>query len=185
MPRSTLARAAWSTGMRGTFSVPAVAATRASKKPAGRGGAPSAALNISREPIRSRSCWPSMRAVLGRQPQFPPRRLSALAGFVEPGETIEGAVARELHEEAGIRVHDIRYIKSQPWPFPSSLMIGCFAQAEDDVLTIDTTELEDAQWIDAAGVRAAMAGEDAAPFIAPPRLAIAHHLLEHWLETRG
>lgn len=123
--------------------------------------------------------------LLGRQPQFPPRRLSALAGFVEPGETIEGAVARELHEEAGIRVHDIRYIKSQPWPFPSSLMIGCFAQAEDDVLTIDKTELEEAKWIDAAGVRAAMAGEDAAPFIAPPRLAIAHHLLEHWLETRG
>ncbi len=124
------------------------------------------------------------RVLLGRQPQFPLRRLSALAGFVEPGETIEGAVARELHEEAGICVTDVRYIKSQPWPFPSSLMIGCFARAEDDALTIDSTELEEARWIDAAGVRAAMAGEAAAPFIAPPRLAIAHHLLAAWLERR-
>ena len=125
------------------------------------------------------------RVLLGRQPQFPPRRLSALAGFVEPGETIEGAVARELHEEAGIRVEDVRYIKSQPWPFPSSLMIGCFAQAQDDALTIDTTELEEAMWIDAAGVRAAMNGEPDAPFIAPPRLAIAHHLLATWIERQG
>ncbi len=124
------------------------------------------------------------RVLLGRQPQYPPRRLSALAGFVEPGETFEGAVARELHEEAGIRVSNIRYIKSQPWPFPSSLMIGCFADAENDVLTIDTTELEDARWFDAAGVRAAMAGEPDAPFIAPPRLAIAHHLLAAWLEQQ-
>ncbi|WP_420606171.1 NAD(+) diphosphatase [Novosphingopyxis sp.] len=124
------------------------------------------------------------RVLLGRQPQYPPRRLSALAGFVEPGETFEGAVARELHEEAGIRVSNIRYIKSQPWPFPSSLMIGCFADAEDDALTIDTTELEEAIWVDEAGVRAAMAGEPDAPFIAPPRLAIAHHLLAIWLELQ-
>ena len=124
------------------------------------------------------------RVLLGRQPQYPPRRLSALAGFVEPGETFEGAVARELHEEAGIRVSNIRYIKSQPWPFPSSLMIGCFADAEDDALTIDTTELEEARWFEAAGVRAAMAGEPDAPFIAPPRLAIAHHLLATWLELQ-
>lgn len=125
------------------------------------------------------------RVLLGRQPQFPARRLSALAGFVEPGETIEGAVARELFEEAGIRTANIEYVKSQPWPFPSSMMIGCFADAEDDALTIDTTELEEAVWIDAAGVRAAMAGEWEAPFIAPPRLAIAHHLLAVWLERQG
>ena len=125
------------------------------------------------------------RVLLGRQPQFPARRLSALAGFVEPGETIEGAVARELHEEAGIHVRDIRYVKSQPWPFPSSLMIGCFAVAEDDVLTIDETELEEAVWIDEDGVRAALNEAPDAPFIAPPRLAVAHHLLARWLEERG
>lgn len=124
------------------------------------------------------------RVLLGRQPQFPLRRLSALAGFVEPGETFEGAVARELYEEAGISVSNIRYIKSQPWPFPSSLMIGCFADADDDALTIDETELEEAIWVNADGVRAAMADEKDAPFIAPPRLAIAHHLLAVWLEGR-
>ena len=125
------------------------------------------------------------RVLLGRQPQFPPRRLSALAGFVEPGETIEGAVARELFEEAGIRVSNVRYIRSQPWPFPSSLMIGCFAEAQDDALTIDKTELEEANWVDADGVRAAMADDEDAPFIAPPRLAIAHHLLATWLEQHA
>ena len=83
------------------------------------------------------------RLLLGRQPQYPPGRYSALAGFVEVGETIEAAVARELHEEAGIRVTDVRYVASQPWPFPSSLMIGCTATAIDDALTIDTTELDD------------------------------------------
>jgi len=125
------------------------------------------------------------RVLLGRQPRFPARRFSALAGFVEPGETIEGAVARELYEEAGIRVRDVRYVMSQPWPFPSSLMIACMAQAEDDALRIDTNELEHAFWASAEDVRAAFAGEDSAPFIAPPRMAVAHHLLRHWLEMQG
>ena len=121
------------------------------------------------------------RLLLGRQPAYPPDRYSALAGFVEPGETIEAAVARELKEEAGIAVADIRYIASQPWPFPSSLMIGATASALDDVLTIDRTELDDARWFSRAEVAAALAGEAGAAFLPPPRFAIARTLLDHWL----
>lgn len=121
------------------------------------------------------------RLLLGRQPRFPPRRYSALAGFVEPGETIEEAVAREISEEAGIVVRDVRYVASQPWPFPSSLMIACHAFAENDAVTIDKTELDDARWFTRDDVLAAMRGEDGAGFIAPPPFAIAHHLLRWWL----
>jgi NAD+ diphosphatase len=121
------------------------------------------------------------RLLLGRQPRFPPKRFSALAGFIEPGESIEGAVARELWEEAGIIVHNVRYIASQPWPFPSSLMIGCTSEAQDDTLTIDTTELDEARWFTREEVAAAMAGEADAAFIAPPPFAIAHTLLAWWL----
>lgn len=121
------------------------------------------------------------RILLGRQHAWPPGRYSALAGFVEPGETIEEAVARELYEEAGIRVHDVRYVMSQPWPFPSSLMIACIGQAQDDALTLDETEIEDAFWCDADQVRAALAGDPDAPFLAPPQMAVAWHLLDHWL----
>lgn len=124
------------------------------------------------------------RILVGRQHRFPPGRYSALAGFVEPGETIEEAVARELWEEAGIRVRDVRYAMSQPWPFPSSLMIACIAQTDDPALTLDTSEIEDAFWVDADGVRAALALEASAPFIAPPEMAVAHSLLLHWLSGR-
>ena len=119
--------------------------------------------------------------LLGRQPHYPPGRYSALAGFVEVGETIEAAVAREFQEEAGIRVEDVRYIASQPWPFPSSLMIGCTARSLDRTLTIDFTELEDARWFTRGDVEAALAGDPGAPFLPPPRTAIARTLLEHWL----
>jgi NAD+ diphosphatase len=118
--------------------------------------------------------------LLGRQPQYPPGRYSALAGFVEPGESIEEAVARELKEEAGIAARNVRYIASQPWPFPGSLMIACLAESEGDDLTIDGEELEDAKWVDRAGVRAALAGAPDGPFLAPPPYAIAHTLLETW-----
>jgi NAD+ diphosphatase len=122
------------------------------------------------------------RLLLGRQPHYPPGRYSALAGFVEPGETIEAAVARELKEEAGIEVADIRYLASQPWPFPSSLMIGAHARALGDSLTIDTNELDDARWFSRDDVLAALAGEESAPFQAPPRSAIARTLLEAWVD---
>jgi NAD+ diphosphatase len=121
------------------------------------------------------------RVLLGRQPRFPPGRYSALAGFVEVGEAIEAAVARELFEEAGVRVRDVRYVASQPWPFPSSLMIACTAIADDEALTIDRTELDDARWFTRQEVEEAMRGGEGSAFIAPPPFAIAHSLLAHWL----
>ncbi|AOH82746.1 NADH pyrophosphatase [Sphingomonas panacis] len=121
------------------------------------------------------------RALLGRQPAFPPGRYSALAGFLEPGESIEEAVAREIAEEAGVRVRDVRYIASQPWPFPSSLMIACVGYADDDRLTIDTNELEDAMWVSRDEVRRVLAGEPGA-FLPPPAYAIANTLLRAWAE---
>ena len=125
------------------------------------------------------------RVLVGRQHQYPPGRYSALAGFVEPGESVEEAVARELFEEAGVAVDDIRYVASQPWPFPGSLMIGCFAAAASDALLLDPTEIEDAFWVDREGVTAALAGAPDAPFLAPPPFAMAHTLLARWVETRG
>ena len=121
------------------------------------------------------------RVLLGRQPHYPPGRYSALAGFVEPGESVEEAVARELAEEAGIAASDVRYVASQPWPFPGSLMIACLAAADDDALTLDAKEIEDAFWADRDGVAAALAGDEGAPFAAPPHFAIARSLLEPWL----
>ncbi|MEO5641354.1 MAG: NAD(+) diphosphatase [Sphingomicrobium sp.] len=122
------------------------------------------------------------RLLLGRQPQYPAGRYSALAGFVEVGETIEAAVARELGEEAGIEVRDVAYVTSQPWPFPSSLMIGCTATALGDELTIDRTELDDARWFSREEVADAMRRAPGAAFLSPPRFAIAHTLMRYWLE---
>ncbi len=119
--------------------------------------------------------------LLGRQPRFPPRRFSALAGFVEPGESLEEAVRRELMEEAGVPTAAVRYVASQPWPFPSSLMVACIAEATATAITLDETELDDARWFTRAEAAAAMAGDGHAPFIAPPPFAIAHTLLAHWL----
>jgi NAD+ diphosphatase len=121
------------------------------------------------------------RLLLGRQPQYPPGRYSALAGFLEPGESIEAAVARELNEEAGIEVADVMYVASQPWPFPSSLMIGCHARALGSELRVDRTELEDARWFTRAEIEKGIAGEPGASFQPPPRFAIARTLLERWL----
>ncbi len=122
------------------------------------------------------------RALLGRQAAWPAGRYSALAGFVEVGESIEEAVARETLEEAGVRVSDVRYVASQPWPFASSLMIACIARAQDDALDLDTTEIEDAMWVTRDEVRAALAGAPDARFGAPPRYAIAHTLLSAWVD---
>ena len=118
------------------------------------------------------------RALLGRGLGWPEGRWSALAGFVEPGEAVEEAVAREIREEAGVTVDKVRYVASQPWPFPSQLMIACIGEAVDDALLVDRGELEDARWFTRDQVRAALAGDG--PFIAPPPYAIAWNLLNLW-----
>jgi NAD+ diphosphatase len=121
------------------------------------------------------------RALVGRQPRFPAGRYSALAGFIEVGESVEEAVTRELFEEAGVRATRVRYLASQPWPFVSSqLMLACVATVESGVLEIDRSELDDAKWVDRDGVLAALAGAADAPFLPPPPTAIAHTLLTRW-----
>jgi NAD+ diphosphatase len=122
------------------------------------------------------------KVLLARQPQYPQGRYSALAGFVEPGESIEEAVARELQEEAAVEASDIRYVASQPWPFPGQLMIACTARAASGEVTLDETELEDSLWASRADIAAAFAGAESARFLAPPPYAIAHTLLKHWAE---
>ncbi|MBW2268785.1 MAG: NAD(+) diphosphatase [Deltaproteobacteria bacterium] len=120
------------------------------------------------------------RCLLGRGPGWPERMYSALAGFIEPGESIEEAARREVHEEAGVDVGSVRYVASQPWPFPASLMIGCIAEAQSDAVTVDHTELQDAAWFDRETVRRALEG-DHAELIVPPPFAIAHHLMRAWI----
>jgi NAD+ diphosphatase len=117
-------------------------------------------------------------ALVGRGPRFPSGFFSALAGFVEPGESLEEAVARELFEEAGIRVSGVRYGASQPWPFPSSLMMGAFATADGFELTLDESEISEARWVSREEVRDVLRGQGS--WNAPPPLAIAHWLLATW-----
>jgi NAD+ diphosphatase len=118
------------------------------------------------------------RCLLGRQRHFAPGMYSALAGFVEPGETAEDAVRREVMEEARVECAQVVYFASQPWPFPSSLMIGCFAQASNTDIVVDTAELEDARWFSRQEVVAMLAGTHANGLSAPKPFAIAHHLLQ-------
>ena len=119
------------------------------------------------------------RCLLGRQPSWPRPFFSALAGFVEPGESLEEAVRREVMEEAGIRVGNVRYLASQPWPFPASLMIGCIGEALDDRIVVDTSELEEAAWFTREQVVGAF--ESATHELAvPPPVAIAHQLMRAW-----
>lgn len=122
--------------------------------------------------------------LLGRGLGFPPMLYSALAGFIEPGETIEHAVAREVLEEVGLAVRDVTYIASQPWPFPSQLMIGCHCFAQSRELTVDHTELADARWFTRNQIAEAVrAGEEGVDGFKPPlTFAIAAHLLAWWLE---
>ena len=108
-------------------------------------------------------------------------RYSALAGFVDQAESIEEAVSREVMEEAGIRVKNVTYHSSQPWPFPSSLMIGCHAEADTTEISMDTEEMTDVKWFNRQEVLAALNGENANLLI-PGRIAIAHHLIRSWAE---
>lgn len=120
--------------------------------------------------------------LLGRGPNFPPGFMSALAGFAEAGETLEECAVREIHEEAGVRIHSVRYQFSQPWPFPASLMMGCFATAEDKVLTLDKTEIEDARWFSRRDIRRLLDGGKDQEIRIPPTFTIAHHLVKRWAQ---
>jgi NAD+ diphosphatase len=123
------------------------------------------------------------RCLLGRQARFPKNMYSALAGFLEPGETVEEAVRREIREEAGIVCDEVRYLASQPWPFPASLMIGCLARAASFDITLDDEELEEARWFPREEVRAMYEKRHPDGLLAPNPMAIAHHLLKFWLES--
>ena len=120
--------------------------------------------------------------LMGRQARFPKGMYSCLAGFLEPGETIEEAVRREIFEEAGIHCGAVSYVASQPWPFPASLMIGCLAQAATRELHIDGVELEDARWFSRDEAASMLAGQHPAGIISPRSMAIAHHILRGWVE---
>ena len=118
------------------------------------------------------------RVVLGRQAIWPPGRFSILAGFVEPGESAEAAVVREVAEEVGLRVTDVRYVGSQPWPFPQSLMLGFVARLDgDDTLRPDPTEIEEARWFTREELRS---GDG--PRALPPPVSIARHILDRWVD---
>ena len=121
------------------------------------------------------------RCLLGRQAAWPAGRMSALAGFLEPGETIEEACAREIKEEAGLTVTAVRYHSSQPWPFPSQLMIGLIAQVSDDNAVPNQTELEAVAWLTKDDAAAVLSGTHPT-ILAPPPFAIAHTLLKAWVE---
>jgi NAD+ diphosphatase len=120
--------------------------------------------------------------LVGHGARFPEGLFSAFAGFIEPGETMEEAVRRELREEANIEVGAISYHASQPWPFPSSLMLGCYAQALRRDFRIDGVEIADARWLTKAEVRARLAGTVEDEMKLPVPIAIAHHLMRDWAE---
>ncbi|MGB3316846.1 MAG: NAD(+) diphosphatase [Albidovulum sp.] len=123
------------------------------------------------------------RTLIGRSPGWPEGMYSCLAGFMEPGETLEAAVRREVAEETGVQVGAVRYLASQPWPYPSSLMIGCAGEAETEAITLDPVEMEDALWVSREDMASALAGEH--PTIRKPRTgAIAGFLLANWVADR-
>jgi NAD+ diphosphatase len=144
---------------------------------------------VQRDPVNGRELFPRTdpavimlvhdgdRCVLGRQAAWPPGRFSILAGFVEPGESAEAAVAREVAEEVGLRVTDVRYVASQPWPFPQSLMLGYTARVDGDpTLHLDQDEIEEAHWFTREQLRA---GEG--PRALPPPVSIARNIIDRWV----
>jgi NAD+ diphosphatase len=122
------------------------------------------------------------RCVLGRSPRFAPTMWSCLAGFAEPGESIEEAVRREVLEEVGVACGRVKYFASQPWPFPSSIMIGCHAEALSDAIVVDRDELEDARWFDRDELAAMLNRRHPAGLTTPPPVAIAHHIIRSFVE---
>jgi NAD+ diphosphatase len=122
------------------------------------------------------------RCLMGRAPHFPEGRYSCLAGFMEPGETFEDAVRREIGEETSVKVGRVRYLQAQPWPFPSSLMIGCLAEALSDDIRIDPTELADARWFTKDEVGQVLDGTHPGGVTSPPRMAIANHIMRAFLD---
>ncbi|MBK8455819.1 MAG: NAD(+) diphosphatase [Phyllobacteriaceae bacterium] len=121
--------------------------------------------------------------LLGRGRHFPPGMHSCLAGFIEPGETIEDAVRRETFEESGVRIGRVAYHASQPWPFPHSLMVGCFAEALSQDIRRDEAELEDCRWFSRQETRAMLDGAHQGGLFLPPNGAIATHLVRAWAEA--
>lgn len=119
--------------------------------------------------------------LLGRQPGWAAGRWSTLAGFVEPGESLEDAVRREVHEEAGVRVEDCDYHSSQPWPFPASLMLGFVARASDPAIQVGA-ELAEARWFEVDDIVRGLADRT---LVLPPPLSVSHRLIEHWLRETG
>jgi NAD+ diphosphatase len=122
------------------------------------------------------------RCLLARSARFPPGMWSCLAGFVEPGETLEEAVRRETREEAGVEVRRVTYFASQPWPFPMSIMIGCFAEATSTELSIDPNEIEDARWISREDAALMLERKHKDGLMTPPPAAIAHHIIRAYVE---
>jgi NAD+ diphosphatase len=122
------------------------------------------------------------RCVLGRSPRFAASMWSCLAGFIEPGETIEDAVRREVLEEVGIRCGQVNYFACQPWPFPMSLMIGCHVEALSDTIVIDRSELEDARWFDREEVALMLMRKHPQGLTATVPHAIAHHIIRRYVE---
>jgi len=122
--------------------------------------------------------------LVGRNKRFPGNFYSALAGFMEPGETIEEAVRRELQEEVNVKVGAVRYIATQPWPFPSSLMIGCIGEADSRDFKPDGVEITEARWLSRDDAKRLIAGERMPDISVPPAIAIAHHLIKAFAEGR-